>query len=93
MNSDSAIFCSDEENMIFYEENKKRKHSAKIQFCAIFPICAKPAQDYVFAQIKTCAIHKVQSFALRVGGVRPCCPCPYSDASVDWAASRWSLWQ
>jgi hypothetical protein len=41
MNSDSAIFCFGEENMNSYEENEKRKDGAKIQFCAVFPLCAK----------------------------------------------------
>jgi hypothetical protein len=47
MNSDSAIFCFDEENMNSYEENEKRKVGAKIQFCTIFALCAKTAQDYL----------------------------------------------
>ena len=43
-----------------YEENKKRK-GAKIQsFSAVFALCAKTAQ-----QIKACAVHRAQSFALR----------------------------
>ena len=63
--SDSAIFCFGEENMNSYEENEMRKVGAKLQSCANFALCAKPAQDYLFAQIKACAIHKAQSFALR----------------------------
>jgi hypothetical protein len=47
MNSDSAIFCFGEENMNSYEENKKRKDGAKIQFSAVFALCAKTAQDYL----------------------------------------------
>jgi hypothetical protein len=47
MNSDSAIFCFGEENMNSYEENEKCKNGAKIQFCAIFVLCAKTAQDYL----------------------------------------------
>jgi hypothetical protein len=43
MNSDSAIFCFGEENMNSYEENGKRKDGAKIQFCAVFALCAKTA--------------------------------------------------
>ena len=35
------------ENMNSYEENEKRKDGAKIQFCAIFALCAKTAQDYL----------------------------------------------
>jgi hypothetical protein len=35
------------ENMNSYEENKKLKDGAKIQFCAIFALCAKRAQDYL----------------------------------------------
>jgi hypothetical protein len=46
MNSDSAIFCFGEENVNSYKENKKRKDGAKIQFCAVFVLCAKTAQDY-----------------------------------------------
>jgi hypothetical protein len=67
MNSDSAIFCFGEENMNSYEENKKRKDGAKIQFWAVFAFCAKTAQDYYLCklQIKAFAIHKAQSFALR----------------------------
>jgi hypothetical protein len=45
-----------------YEENEMRKVGAKVQSCADFALCAKPAQ---FAQIKACAVHKTQSFALR----------------------------
>jgi hypothetical protein len=29
-----------------YEENEMRKLGAKVQFCAEFALCAKPAQDY-----------------------------------------------
>jgi hypothetical protein len=47
MNSDSAIFCFGEENMNSYEENEKRKDGAKIQFCTIFALCVKMAQDYL----------------------------------------------
>jgi hypothetical protein len=47
MNSDSAIFCLGEENMNSYEENEKCKDGAKIQFCAVFALCAKTAQDYL----------------------------------------------
>ncbi len=47
MNSDSAIFCFGEENINSYEENEKCKDGAKIQFCAIFALCAKTAQDYL----------------------------------------------
>jgi hypothetical protein len=47
MNSDSAIFCFGKENMNSYKENKKRKDGAKIQFCAVFALCAKTAQDYL----------------------------------------------
>jgi hypothetical protein len=28
-----------------YEENEMRKLGAKVQFCAEFALCAKPAQD------------------------------------------------
>jgi hypothetical protein len=35
------------ENMNSYEENKKRKDGAKIQFSAIFALCVKTAQDYL----------------------------------------------
>jgi hypothetical protein len=47
MNSDSAIFCFGKENMNSYEENEKCKDGAKIQFCAVFALCAKMAQDYL----------------------------------------------
>jgi hypothetical protein len=47
MNSDSAIFCFGKKNMNSYEENKKCKDGAKIQFCIIFALCAKMAQDYL----------------------------------------------
>jgi hypothetical protein len=47
MNSDSGIFCFGEENMNSYEENEKRKDGAKIQFCAVFALCAKTVQDYL----------------------------------------------
>jgi hypothetical protein len=47
MNSDSAIFCFGEENLNSYEENEKRKDGAKIQFCAVFALCAKTAQNYL----------------------------------------------
>ncbi len=47
MNSDSAIFCFGEENMNSYEENEKHKDGAKIQFCIVFALCAKTAQDYL----------------------------------------------
>jgi hypothetical protein len=43
MNSDSPIFCIGKENMNSYEENKKRKDGAQIQFCAVFVLCAKMA--------------------------------------------------
>ena len=45
--SDSAIFCFGEENMNSYEENEMRKVGAKVQSCADFALCAKPAQDYL----------------------------------------------
>jgi hypothetical protein len=35
------------ENMNSYEENDKRKDGAKIQFCTVFALCAKTAQDYL----------------------------------------------
>ncbi len=35
------------ENMNFYKENKKCKDGAKIQFCTVFALCAKTAQDYL----------------------------------------------
>ncbi len=35
------------ENMNSYEENKKRKDGAKIQFRTVFALCAKTAQDYL----------------------------------------------
>jgi hypothetical protein len=44
-NTDSAIFCFGEANMNSYEENEMRKLGAKVQFCAEFALCAKPAQD------------------------------------------------
>jgi hypothetical protein len=47
MNSDSAIFYFGEENMDSYKENEKHKDGAKIQFCAIFALCPKMAQDYL----------------------------------------------
>jgi hypothetical protein len=47
MNSDSAIFCYGKENMNSYKENKKHKDGTKIQFCAIFALCEKMAQDYL----------------------------------------------
>jgi hypothetical protein len=47
MTSDSEIFCFGEENMNSYEENERRKDGAKIQFCAVFALCAKMAQDYL----------------------------------------------
>ena len=46
-----------EGNVNSYEENKMRKVGAKIQFCTDFTLCAKPAQDYIFAQIKACSIN------------------------------------
>jgi hypothetical protein len=30
-----------------YEENEMRKVGAKVQSCADFALCAKPAQDYL----------------------------------------------
>jgi hypothetical protein len=48
-----------------YDKNEMRKVGAKVQSCADFALCAKPAEDYLFAQIKACAVHKAQSFALR----------------------------
>jgi hypothetical protein len=47
MNSDSGIFCFGEENMNSYAENEKHKDGAKIQFCTVFALCAKMAQDYL----------------------------------------------
>jgi hypothetical protein len=47
-----------------YEENKMRKDGAKIQFCTVFALCAKTAQDFLRKLVKACAIHKAQSFAL-----------------------------
>ncbi len=47
MNSDLAIFCFDKENMNSYKENEKRKDGAKLQFCTVFVLCAKMAQDYL----------------------------------------------
>ncbi len=35
------------ENMNSHEENEKHKDGAKIQFCAIFALCAKTVQDYL----------------------------------------------
>jgi hypothetical protein len=35
------------EYMDSYEENKKRKDGAKIQFCAVFALCSKTAQGYL----------------------------------------------
>ena len=35
------------ENMNSYEENEKGKDGAKIQFCAVFALCAKTAQDFL----------------------------------------------
>jgi hypothetical protein len=64
MNSDSAISCFGEENMISYKENEKRKDGAKIKFCAVIALCAKTAQDYL-RKLRLCAFHKAQSFALR----------------------------
>jgi hypothetical protein len=46
-----------------YEENEMRKVSAKVhlrRLCALRKTGAR-----LFAQIKACAVHKVQSFALR----------------------------
>jgi hypothetical protein len=45
--SPSESSASSIENMNSYEENKKRKDCAKIQFCAVFALCAKTAQDYL----------------------------------------------
>jgi hypothetical protein len=45
-NSDSAIFCFGEANMNSYKENEMRKVSTKVQSCANFTLCAKPAHDY-----------------------------------------------
>jgi hypothetical protein len=45
--SPSESFASAIENMNSYEENKKCKGGAKIQFCTIFALCAKMAQDYL----------------------------------------------
>ncbi len=47
MNSDSAIFCFGEENMNSYEETKKQKNCANIQFSAVFAPCTKTAQGYL----------------------------------------------
>jgi hypothetical protein len=37
--------CFGEANMNSYKENEMRKLGAKVQFCAEFALCAKPAQD------------------------------------------------
>jgi hypothetical protein len=75
MNSDSAIFCFGKENMNSYKENKKRKDGTKIQFCAIFALCAKTAQDYlcklrlapsIKRKVLHCAANKTT--LVRVGG-------------------------
>jgi hypothetical protein len=64
MNSYSAIFCFGKENMNSYEEKEKLKDGAKKpilrRLCALCKDGVK-----IFAQIKTCAVHKAQSFALR----------------------------
>jgi hypothetical protein len=46
-----------------YEENEMGKLSAKVQFCAKFTLHKTGARLF-FAQIKACAVHKAQSFAL-----------------------------
>ncbi len=45
--SPSETSASAIENMNSYEENEKRKEGAKIQFCVVFALCAKTAQDYL----------------------------------------------
>ncbi len=45
--SPSESSASAIENVNSYEENKKCKDGAKIQFCAVFALCAKTAQDYL----------------------------------------------
>jgi hypothetical protein len=47
-----VIFCFGEANMNSYEENEMRKDR-------------KTGARLFFAQIKACAVHKAQSFALR----------------------------
>ncbi len=46
-----------------YEENEMCKLGAKVQFCAKFAL-RKTGARLFFAQIKACAVHKAQSFAL-----------------------------
>jgi hypothetical protein len=65
MNSDSAIFCFGEENMNYYEENEKRKDGAKNTILRHLCALRKDGARLLFAQIKACAVHKAQSFALR----------------------------
>jgi hypothetical protein len=46
-----------------YKENEMGKLGAKVQFCAKFTLHKTGARLF-FAQIKACAVHKAQSFAL-----------------------------
>jgi hypothetical protein len=64
MNSDSAIFCFGKENINSYAENKKRKDGTKNTILRHLCILCKDGAR-LFAQIKACAVHKAQSFALR----------------------------
>jgi hypothetical protein len=77
MNSDSVIFCFGKKNMNSYEENKKHKDGAKIQFCAVFALCAKMAQDYhlhklrlvpsIKCKVLRCAANKTTLIANNLG--------------------------
>jgi hypothetical protein len=64
MNSDSGIFCFGEEKYEFLRRKQKalrrRKNTILRRLCALRKDGAK-----LFAQIKACAVHKAQSFALR----------------------------
>jgi hypothetical protein len=46
MNSDSVVICFGKENVNSYKENDEHKDGAKIQFCTVFALCTKMAQDW-----------------------------------------------
>jgi hypothetical protein len=94
MNSHSAIFCFGEENMNSYEENEKRKDGAKIQFCTVFALCAKMAQDYLrklrlALSIKRKVLRCAASKTTLVGACRNYFFVFVSDRSKSGFAENW----
>jgi hypothetical protein len=63
-----------------YEENEMRKLGAKVQFCAEFALCAKPAQD------------NLRKFRLAPSIKRKVLRCAAGKATLLGGRSRCSQW-